>query len=339
MMTISIRKWRWLLVALAAFALGVGGVFAFPEYSDDSSTGQCATCHGDFRSAPYTSLKPGEGSWGDDLHDTHRNGMLSGDCGTCHGGLGGSRFPVSTYTSNGGSGFPAIGCIGCHGRDDGTGTVTGAGLRQHHWRAGIETCGDAGCHIDADPANATPVGENVLPPYYFTPDSNHPSKPNDPCNPGPAFNEGSYGATTLGLDNDGDSLYDENDPDCGAVTAGPGETSGAALAQLLVTAHDPLGRTVTITYGSPCEATDNTLEFGAIANLAAYSYSDQVCGLGTTGTYQWSYPDGDLFFLVVGRNATVEGSYGLGEVGLERPEDDTSAACPVPQELADRCDP
>lgn len=338
-MTLSIRNGRWVLVGLVMLAVGTGAALGYNQYSDDRSTGKCATCHGNFRSSPYTSLKPGEGSWGDDLHDVHRNDMLTGDCGTCHGGLGGSRFPVSTYTSNGGAGFPAIGCIGCHGRDEGTGTVTGTGLRQHHWRAGEQSCGAVDCHTDANPANATPVGENILPPYYFSPDPNHPLKPTDPCNPGPAFSEGSFGATTLGLDNDGDGIYDTNDSNCGAATAGPGETSGAALAQLLVTAHDPAAGTLTVSFGSPCEATDNTLEFGALADLETYSYSGQACGLGTAGTYQWSYPNDDLFFLVVGKNATVEGSYGRDGDGLERPEDLTSAACPVPQELADRCDP
>ena len=338
-MTMSMRLMRTAMTALLAVLVSTGLVLAYEQYSDDSITGQCATCHGDFRSVPYTSLKPGEGSWGDDLHDVHRNGMLAGDCGTCHGGLGGSRFPVSTYTSNGGDGFPAIGCVGCHGRDDGTGNVTGTGLRQHHWRAGVETCGDVGCHVDANPASGTPVGENILPPYYFVPDANHPAKPTDPCNPAPAFVEGSFGATTLGLDNDGDNLYDENDPDCGAVSLSPGETSGDALAQLLVTAHDPGAGTITISYGNPCEATDNTIEFGLLADVASYTYSGQECAIGTTGTYQWSYPADDLFFLVVGNNTTAEGSYGLGVNGAERPEDTTSAACPIPQDLGNRCDP
>jgi hypothetical protein len=109
--------------------------------------------------------------------------------------------------------------------------------------------------------------------------------------------------------------------------------------QLLVTAHDPASGTMTISYGNPCEATDNTIEYGLLENVAAYTYSGQECGIGTTGTYQWTYPADNLFFLVVGNNATVEGSYGLGSNGAERPEDSTSVICPIPQELADRCDP
>jgi hypothetical protein len=41
---------------------------------------------------------------------------------------------------------------------------------------------------------------------------------------------------------------------------------------------------------------------------------------------------------VVGNNAVVEGSYGLDSLGVERLEDLTSMTCPVPQDLADRCD-
>jgi hypothetical protein len=160
-MTMSIRITRIGITAVLTVLIGTGLALAYEEYSDSRSTGKCATCHGDFRSSPYTSLKPGEGSWGDDLHDVHRNDMLGGDCDVCHGGLGGSRFPVSTYTSNGGAGFAALGCAGCHGRDDGTGAVTGAGLRQHHFRAGETVCLD--CHTDSDPANGAAVGENILP--------------------------------------------------------------------------------------------------------------------------------------------------------------------------------
>jgi hypothetical protein len=63
------------------------------------------------------------------------------------------------------------------------------------------------CHIKA---NYTPVGENVPPVNYFTPDAAHPAKPTDPCNANNS--ESKYGST--GLDNDGNSLYDLADPAC-----------------------------------------------------------------------------------------------------------------------------
>ena len=263
--------------------------------------------------------------------------MLAGDCDTCH--TSGGRTPVFLGSSNGGTGFDPIGCAGCHGRaEDGTGVGTegySAGLRQHHFVSGTTMC--VNCHSDSDPANKTTVGEDVPPPYYFLPDSSHPSKPTDPCNPAPGLPE-DYHGSTLGQDNDGDGVYDEADSDCSTATATPGESSSPSLLPLLVTAHDPIAGTMTLSYDTACAVTDHTLEFGALANVSSYVYDGQECGLGTSGTYVWTYPAGDTFFLIVGNDGSVEGSYGTDAAGVERPED-VGTTCPIPQQLADRCDP
>jgi len=107
-------------------------------------------------------------------------------------------------------------------RESGT-SGYGAGLRQHHFRAGKTVC--LGCHGDSAPANYAPAGENVPPPYYFTPDGTHPNKPTNPCNPG-GIGENFAGAAN-GLDNDGDGLYDGNDADCQAVAPSPTATNTA----------------------------------------------------------------------------------------------------------------
>ena len=125
--------------------------------------------------------------------------------------------------STGGTGIDPISCAGCHGRaEDGTGNGSegySAGLRQHHWNAGVEGCLD--CHSDSDPASFDPVGEDVLPPYYLASAADQPLIPTDPCNPQADGYPEDYAATTLGLDNDGDDLYDEADLiDCPE----PGET-------------------------------------------------------------------------------------------------------------------
>jgi hypothetical protein len=185
---------------------------AFEQYSVGISNGFCADCHGPFRQGGYASLSDGV-EWQTSLHDGHRQGMLDLDCDTCH--LGGTS-PVFLDQSDGGTGFDPIGCIGCHGRaePEAGGAVTGAGLRQHHDRSGILICRD--CHADANPANFTTVGEEVAPPYYFTPDGAHPNKPTDPCD-----GNGSESAVVppRGLDNDGDTLYDGDDPDCSPAGA------------------------------------------------------------------------------------------------------------------------
>ncbi|RMF92421.1 MAG: choice-of-anchor D domain-containing protein, partial [Nitrospinota bacterium] len=187
--------------------------WALPGSAFETYTG-CADCHGSFRASPYTSLSDGQ-SWGDDLHDVHRRTMLGGDCNTCH--TGSSRTPVFLNSSNGGNGLEPLSCVGCHGRAEDVRGVGGygAGLRQHHWNAGETVC--AGCHDDANPASFTPVGEDVLPPYYASPGTGH-NIPTDSCNPPPDFPE-NYAASTLGLDNDGDSSYDTADPDCQAAEA------------------------------------------------------------------------------------------------------------------------
>ena len=205
-----------LLALIAILMIGASGAQAYSTYSTDGETGNCLTCHGDFRDSPYTSLSPDGGSWADGLHDTHRNDMLGGDCSTCHASSGGF-FPVTLDSSGGGDGLAPISCVGCHGRDqdgdngDFSGGL-GAGLRQHHTEAGISGC--TNCHTDAVPANYTPVAEGVLPNYYAFPGTDHPNIPSNPCNPADAAFEENFAGTTLGLDNDGDGIYDMADIDC-----------------------------------------------------------------------------------------------------------------------------
>ncbi len=197
---------------------GSGAVF-FDDLSTSSGTySTCRPCHGDFKDPadPYYALTDGE-VWLPDLHDKHRYTMLSADvapsdeCAVCH--TNPDRFPVFLDSSTGGNGFPAISCMGCHGRDEDMGhdgTVSpgrGAGLRQHHHNAGVTVC--AKCHPDANPANFKPVAESVQPPYYFKPDAIHPAKPVDACSTSELFV-----SLTDGLDNDGDLLYELADLDC-----------------------------------------------------------------------------------------------------------------------------
>ena len=324
------------LAALAVIAAVASLAFAYEQYSTDGSTGNCATCHGDFRASPYTSKVDGL-SWGNDAHDVHRNSMLGSDCSTCHFS---NRFPTYIGRSTGGNGLAAYSCSGCHGRSqDGTGTGTvgfGAGLRQRHWRAGQTVCVD--CHADSNPAAKTPVGENIQPPYYANPGTGH-TIPSDPCNPAPAFVE-NYAASTLGLDNDGDGTFDALDPQCTVVTATPGEVSRGGQPQLLVTAHNPVTRQLAISYGPACTTTDNTIYYGPLTAVSTYGYSGQQCVIGNTGAYTWTYPASPsaFFFLVVGRDGTNEGSYGKSSAGGERPRYAGNTTCPLPQDLAHRCD-
>jgi hypothetical protein len=207
------------ILALAALVLWAPRGGAYETYSEARDLTNCRFCHGDFRDTTYVGASDGV-PWGDDPHDVHRRTMLDSDCSTCHGA---NFFPVGIGVSDGGAGFPAIGCVGCHGRDADTGNDSlsagyGAGLRQHHTNAGVAAdpngflCAD--CHADADPGFYTPVGEDILPDYYFqpvVPDPNHPGKPTDSCNPS---GEEDYAGSALGLDNDGNLDYDTLDAAC-----------------------------------------------------------------------------------------------------------------------------
>jgi hypothetical protein len=137
--------------------------------------------------------------------------LSSGRCNVCHAASG--RYPVSLNSSSS-TELEPISCVGCHGRredagNDNSSEGLGAGLRQHHTKAGVNECKT--CHADANPAKYTPVGEDVLPPYFFMPDPEFPNKPTDPCN---QHGEEDYVGLRRGLDNDGDGKYDKSDPDC-----------------------------------------------------------------------------------------------------------------------------
>ena len=245
-------------LAIIAVAMWVPKAAAYEQYSANRDATYCRACHGDFRATVY--IDPNGLNWGVNLHDLHRNTMLNGACNVCHMV---SKFPAYTNTSFGVTGFDRIGCVGCHGRAQDRGVrpgdcvdsnVTtgpcgdGAGLRQHHTNAGVTVCGE--CHADAFPAAKSPVGEDVAPPYYFTPDTAHPNKPTSPCN---AAGKENYADGAQGLDNDGNDIYDLADPACvpnATTTATPTETAtptGTATATPMPTATPAVTATDTAT--------------------------------------------------------------------------------------------
>jgi len=205
------------IVADLAMVVWVPSVHAYSTWSG------CKPCHGDFSSDTYISLADGT-QWNTDLMSGHLGFLGSGTCNVCHQNT--DQTPVKIALSDGIAGYSPISCLGCHGRAadaagadacsagnpafiDPANCGMGAGLRSHHATAGIDVCAD--CH-----GTPSPVGENVAPPYYFTPDAAHPDKPIDSCNAAPPpGNENKFGPT--GLDNDGDGLYDQEDPDCPAA--------------------------------------------------------------------------------------------------------------------------
>ena len=219
----SERGWKWLgafsifmIVAVAALFAWAPEASAFEDYSD------CTGCHGAFTgpTSPTGSVFP-SGS----KHEMHRaSGEMNTACLLCHTSIGDTPLMGS---SGGTANNAGVGCVGCHGREEDAGNDSesegrGAGLRQHHTNASVSSC--SGCHSDANPANYTPVGENVMPQYYGTADTNAA----EACNlvETPQTNENWTVGDFVGLDNNGDGLYDGDDTACGPANSPPTADAG-----------------------------------------------------------------------------------------------------------------
>jgi hypothetical protein len=191
-------------LAVAIPGLAVRPAAGFPQYRFDYTWWGCEKCHGDF--TDHFSFQGREFPSGG-KHGMHRNPTaMNTDCNLCHTTYGDNPW---TFSSAGTESTPGLGCVGCHGRDEGGDLgFTGAGLRAEHYQAGEEIC--KACHELYDPV--PPAPESVPPPYYGSFDT----RAWDPCDENPWFGEnfsleidGNHG-----LDNDGNGLYDADDPDC-----------------------------------------------------------------------------------------------------------------------------
>lgn len=178
-------------VAVSITLLSASSGYAYERYNDG-----CTDCHGAFTSS--TSTK-GSTFPGNSKHTMHRNSnYMDTDCNLCH--TNGDNDDPFIGSSNGTSNNDGLGCTGCH---------NAFGLRAHHAINGVADCGD--CHK----TDGTPPEENVKPPYYGTPDT----KVDNPCNDVLAanVNENWTVGDYVGLDNDGDNLYDLADYSCGPL--------------------------------------------------------------------------------------------------------------------------
>ena len=310
--------------------LGAGYTLATDRYNGGTSD-YCVNCHPSFQ---------GRG----DLHDLHvGNSEFTNNCQLCH--ISNGDNPLLMYSE--GDNADGLGCMGCHGHDYGetiladygvgligTSKNSGYGLRLQHFNKGVSGCDF--CH-GLPSQGLTPVAENIDPDYYARADVNI----SNACNTD-GTEDGTpepNGEDTVGLDNDGDLLIDAADPDC-APAGTPGEAGGNGLAPLLVTAKNVAAGTLSLTVGAACGASDQTLIYGPLTALPSYGYAGQDCSMDNSGSHLWSFgaASASQFFLVVSNDGNVEGSYGLDGSGAERPEDVGGAVCPLPQDLAARCD-
>ncbi len=246
-----------LAVGILLASPGVHRSFAFENYSG------CKACHGDFRGPTSTkgTVFPNSNN-----HDMHRNSAyMATDCNLCHSGS--SRLPVLIGFSTGTANNPGLGCAGCH---------VAEGLRAHHAANGVTECSE--CHDTDGP----PPPENVKPPYYGTPDT----KVNNPGNTVLAANTNENWSIGdfLGVDNDGNNLYDladyaigefrllsvnreGNDLRVNWLTAG-GRTNRLQAAGVASGLFADLG--VPVAIPGVGLVTTNYLEIGGATNLARF---------------------------------------------------------------------
>ncbi|NJD56775.1 MAG: hypothetical protein FIA94_10280 [Nitrospirae bacterium] len=239
-----------LLACAVLFALTTDG-FAYERYIDG-----CNSCHGSFLS---TTVDKHGSTWPSNLHNVHRNSMLNGVCGACHLGSPSSQNAYTFQSS--GTGGLNLGCSGCHGNNY-NGVILGVGLRKHHAGAGVSVC--SGCHTD--PA---PRPENVKPPYYGLAGVNV----KDPLNADGSENWSDDGQ---GLDNDGNGLYDQNDPAASTIAV-TSPATGAAV---------PTGAAYPVAWTAKTGAASYKLKYSIDGGLTWLPLASGVTGTTTN----WNVP-------------------------------------------------
>jgi hypothetical protein len=209
--TVALHTLLASMVTVLVFSICISS-FAYERYKNDAEDpdSNCSLCHGDFTDGTSTKGSVFPGGGGGDKHTMHRSSSyMSTDCDLCHRSDD-SRNPYLS-SSDGTVNTAGLGCNGCH---------VAVGLRAHHAANGVALC--AVCHTN----DAAPVAESVNPPYYGSVDT----LANTACNDVAAanVNENWTVGDFLGLDNDGDNLYDMADFDCGPYR----------IAEILVEGND-----------------------------------------------------------------------------------------------------
>ena len=104
-----------------------------------------------------------------------------------------------------------------------------------------------------------------------------------------------------------------------------------------MTARRDTGASVAVSYTPACGATQHTVYAGNLGTLrtGGLAWSQRTCALGASGSLSFT-PSGDVYFVVVGNNGTIEGSYGATSSG-ERPAAGSGGACSYTQDLSGTC--
>ena len=119
--------------------------------------------------------------------------------------------------------------------------------------------------------------------------------------------------------------------------SGVGEAASSAATPLQATGYDFASGEVAFSYAPACGATDHSVVYGSLEPPNRGAYLGRACGIGTSGAGVFNPGAGSVFFLLVGDNGTIEGSYGKTASGAERPESLGLGVCDRPQVLTALC--
>jgi hypothetical protein len=126
---------------------------------------------------------------------------------------------------------------------------------------------------------------------------------------------------------------------------GPGQASNPLLPadQMTVLGYNDVTGAIDIAFTPACDGTDQNIYWGDLAEVSLYDYTGVECSVGMGGTASFNPGVGSYYFLIVGNNGNVEGSYGFKQpdvppLGDQRPEDIDTTGCPYPRELTAICE-
>jgi hypothetical protein len=280
--------------SLLVFALWAQETGAFSRYGAAGSCGD-ATCHGAFTDG--TSTKGSTFPGGNKHAMCCDSSAMNTECNLCHT-QGDGRDPF-IGSSNGTGTNPGLGCTGCHETK---------GLREHHANNGVTAC--YACHTRVEPG-----AESDVPTYYGTVDTNA----SDPCNSLAAANTGeNWTVDTIyeGIDNDGDNLYDTDDPDC-ATGAGPPPVANGIAGNAMTASRGTGTDQVDVTFDIlTCSEDHAVILYGDFGDFTAYQGAVTTgcnAGSGPTATFTES---GSFWFVINWCSASNEaGSPGDATAG------------------------
>lgn len=120
-------------------------------------------------------------------------------------------------------------------------------------------------------------------------------------------------------------------------TAPPTPKEASPAGQLR--ARKGTGSAVTVTYASACGATNHTIYAGSLSTLRTQGivWSQRYCALGISGSASFTPASGSQYFVIVGNDGTLEGSYGRASNGAERRTAGAGGSCAYTQQLGGTC--